>query len=529
MTQSYSTPLYYSLVRESDTFNEVEDVQTSEVVLVAYANEDYYLNVPHTFDPKDGEYHEENLSFQNTKDYNAWFMVEYNEEKEIVHLKHFNTGKYVSIENGDGVEDIARLVEEKNEEDVEESSIVFEPINSDNTNVTRFTNEIVFKIRASNRGTDDEDNYIRFANEEDKEAVDNEENNQNIFDDSDLTTVPLVVRDADPINKYDTFKLIFPTDDTYRELVFCKDSYLRLQDIYRKIHEAETVIDGLEDTSFATYKSFLKIYKFVTNDLEGRTNADYDVDEIINYRQEMVAKAGILSLIFKFLELCVETNNDKDEEEWGKELQHVLRIPKSENNDFDNVIELVFETMYSLFEGNNNNQLAASLKINIMQQFVFVPNITKVLIIIFKDKQFEMNKKEIHTEILYRRIFEFDRFQPIVSSFVDKLKHTNNDQYLFILRKICMIDGNPLPLIQKEIFQLIFNQIEAGESWDESDLDEMVFGVSFGRDNILELRNPRNIDNEGISATIFATNFETDLQPNEINFVLDQLALEADL
>ena len=174
----------------------------------------------------------------------------------------------------------------------------------------------------------------------------------------------------------------------------------------------------------------------MTNDLEGRTNADYDVDEIIAYRQEMVAKAGILSLIFKFLEFCLETNDDKDEDEWGKELQHVLRIPKSENNDFENVIELVFETMYSLFKGNNNNQLAASLKINLMQQFVFVPNITKVLIIIFKDKQFEMNKKEIHTEILYRRIFEFERFQPIVNSFVDKLRNTNNDQYLFILRKV---------------------------------------------------------------------------------------------
>jgi len=92
-----------------------------------------------------------------------------------------------------------------------------------------------------------------------------------------------------------------------------------------------------------------------------------------------------------------------------------------------------------------------------------------------------------------------------------------------------MIDGNPLPLIQKEVFQLIFNQIEDGESDDEDELDEIVFGVSFGSDNILELKNYRDIDNEGIAATILATNFETDLQPDEINFVLDQLSLEADL
>ena len=105
MTQSYKTPLYYDLVRESGTFDEIEDVQTSEVVLIAYANEDYYLNVPHRFDPDSGQYVEENIAFVNNKDFNAWFMIEYDEDQEIVHLKHFNTGKYVSIENADNLED----------------------------------------------------------------------------------------------------------------------------------------------------------------------------------------------------------------------------------------------------------------------------------------------------------------------------------------------------------------------------------------------------------------------------------------
>jgi hypothetical protein len=57
-----------------------------------------------------------------------------------------------------------------------------------------------------------------------------------------------------------------------------------------------------------------------------------------------------------------------------------------------------------------------------MQKYVFVENISKVLIAIFKDKDFEMNKKDIHSEILYRRIFEYEKFTPIVHFFVKKLK-----------------------------------------------------------------------------------------------------------
>ena len=192
-----------------------------------------------------------------------------------------------------------------------------------------------------------------------------------------------------------------------------------MKDIFKTIDSSKEISEALEKNSHALYKVFLKVYKFVTNDLEGRTNSDYDVDEIVDYRQEMIAKAGLLNQIFDFLDYCIMVNRNEDEE-WYTELQTIFKIAAQENNDFENLIELVFETMYVLFEGNSNNQLAATNKIETMQQFVFVPNITKVLIVIFKDKQFEMNKKEIHTEILYRRIYEFDRFQPIVESFIQK-------------------------------------------------------------------------------------------------------------
>ena len=53
---------------------------------------------------------------------------------------------------------------------------------------------------------------------------------------------------------------------------------------------------------------------------------------------------------------------------------------------------------------------------------MFVENIPKLLIVVFKDKEFEANKKEIHSETLYQRIYEFDRFAPIVEFFANKVK-----------------------------------------------------------------------------------------------------------
>lgn len=190
------------------------------------------------------------------------------------------------------------------------------------------------------------------------------------------------------------------------------------------------------EISGGLYKTFQKIYKFLVNELEGRINSDYDIGETVEYRQEMVAKVGILEEIFEFLRVCVDMQEELTEKGWSEALLHSLKLPKSESNEFNNILELIFETLYTLFLGNAHNQFTASKHIPLMQQFVFVHNISKVLIAIFKDKQFEMNKKEIHTEILYRRIYEYDRFKPIVHSFINKLKRSKQNEYIYILRKI---------------------------------------------------------------------------------------------
>jgi hypothetical protein len=438
MTQSYKTPISYDLVRESETFDEIEDVQSSEVVLLTYANDNFYLNVPHKLNKETGDYNEGNILFQkwqNNKDidFNGWFMIEYDEDNNQVHLKHFNSNKYVTIVNGEDDDDHARLEVERDED----SQVIFEPINTTNNNVMDYTTHTVFKVRAFQTGQDNEDNYLRFNNnEDDTNYQSNKNDKQQIFNDDSNETVPLVVRNASLINLFDTFNLVFPNDDTYRELFFSKDSFLQFQFYIKEMKRTDDLVNYLEHISHAIYKMFLKLHKFITNNLEGRINADYDVDEIVDYRQEMIAKVGILSLMFDFFGILLDFQGDNDEDEWSEQINQIFKIDSSDSSDFDSTLELVFELLHNLLIDNSVNQTAASINIETMQHFVFVPNISKVLIAIFKDKQFEMNKKEIHREILYRRIYEYDRFQPIVLSFVEKLKKTRKDQYIYILRKI---------------------------------------------------------------------------------------------
>lgn len=261
MTQSYSTPITYNLIRESDTFDEIEDVQSSEVVLLTYANDTFYLNVPHSLDKESGEYEEQNLIFQNWQDYkdvdfNGWFMVEYDEDNNKVRLKHFNTGKYMIIENGEDIgDDYAALSEERGPE----SEIIFEPINTDTKNIIHYTTDTVFKIRAYSMGENQEKNYLRFANEEDLKQLSGNKKD-NVFGDSANETVPIVVKDSCPINKFDTFNLVFPKDDTYRELVFCKDTYLHLETFLTILNNSENILNELETMSNGLYKTFNNIY-----------------------------------------------------------------------------------------------------------------------------------------------------------------------------------------------------------------------------------------------------------------------------
>ena len=368
MTQSYKSALKYDLVRESDTFDEIEDVQSSEVVLLTYANDAYYLNVPDPEAIVEGEEHDvtdQHILFEGWQDYkdidfNGWFMLEFDDETQKVHLKHFNTGKYMIINNGDDIfQDYAGLSEERSPN----SEVVFEPVNTENENVMGYTTNTIFKIRAYSVGADAEKNYLRFATPEDSEKL-QEKISKDKDEDATLDTEGvasnnfLVVKDACPINKFDTFNLVFPNDDTYRELVFCKDMYVYLNTFLSRLKSNDDVLSKLPEVAMGLYKIFDKVYRFLNNELEGRINADYDIGEIVEYRQQMIAKVGILGSIFELLREIRDTNTDADDddfneqdEKWSEQVHHIFSLhgkiqDDRENREFNNTLDLIFETLY---------------------------------------------------------------------------------------------------------------------------------------------------------------------------------------
>jgi hypothetical protein len=94
---------------------------------------------------------------------------------------------------------------------------------------------------------------------------------------------------------------VFPKDDTYRELVFSKDTHVYLKTFIKTIQNSSAFFETLKDISRAMTKVFLSIYQFLNNELEGLIRSEFDIGENIDYRQEMVAKVGILNSIFELL------------------------------------------------------------------------------------------------------------------------------------------------------------------------------------------------------------------------------------
>jgi hypothetical protein len=114
--------------------------------------------------------------------------------------------------------------------------------------------------------------------------------------------------------------------------------------------------------------------------------------------------------------------NLENEQEWAKRLNEVFGIKEDNGTTFQSTLELIFEVLYCLFLGNDENQNQASFYLKIMQKYVFVDNIPKVLISLFQNKKHGSIKNEIHRDLLYHRIFEYERFESIVDFFVEKLK-----------------------------------------------------------------------------------------------------------
>ena len=462
MTESYKTPVSFDIIRDSDTFEEVVDVQSNEVVLITYANGDLYLNLPKNDKKNDNE--DENLVFQPWYDYrdidlNGWFTIEYDQESDKIHLKHFNTGKYLTVFNKVGIKDIVTLKDEKSEN----SQLVFDPVDSEEPDIMTYTYDTVFKIKSSPGEADKSESFVRVADENDVKELAGVEDEDDILELEATTerTIPVVVKEECPVNEYDTFNLVFPQANTYRELMFCKDINTYLSNFVDSLNKYHDPLSLCKDNIWALVDIFWSIYAFLQNELEGRIKSEYLVGEIVPYRQKMISKIGIGYSIHSFLEFLTKVEGWDVEDTWEETIMSTFQIKSNTFTKYDNLIDLIFDVIHSLVIENYINKKLVLKNLHILQKFVFVEKLPIIFEVVFRRKRYKKDN-EMNKEKIYSRIYEFDKVKPLVDNYVEIMKRTRNRKYLFILRKLCVILEDPLPLVQDYVFKKLYEEDNKG-------------------------------------------------------------------
>jgi hypothetical protein len=155
----------------------------------------------------------------------------------------------------------------------------------------------------------------------------------------------------------------------------------------------------------------------------------------------------------------------------------------------------------------------------VLQKFSYVEGCTSLLIEIFKDKRFELNKKEVHVELLYKRVYEYDRFEESIVYFTERVKKHREFNILMILRKMCIIDGNPLPLVQDEIFKALYGSQDFNTKYtlEADEISSLWVNDKFGQNK------------KSIVINDFMDHEEESVSTEERVFLLEQLTLESDL
>ena len=112
----------------------------------------------------------------------------------------------------------------------------------------------------------------------------------------------------------------------------------------------------------------------------------------------------LIKILNTFTPLKEEENDenvDLEESLMGKIHFTISAIP-----DYNNVLILIFDTLYAIVYKQREASSLTIIHINVLENFVFVDNLPNLLMSIFNSKGVISQKQEIHSEILYKRIFE---------------------------------------------------------------------------------------------------------------------------
>ena len=89
------------------------------------------------------------------------------------------------------------------------------------------------------------ESFVRIADEGDKKEL----NDGDFYDEVakvetfEHQTIPIVIKQSCPVNKYDTFNLLFPQTNTYRELMFCKDTKTYLNNFLKSLKACDKPLE----------------------------------------------------------------------------------------------------------------------------------------------------------------------------------------------------------------------------------------------------------------------------------------------
>lgn len=322
----------------------------------------------------------------------------------------------------------------------------------------------------------------------------------------------------DTTNVFDTFKFIIPKEDEYMELSLCLDSREYIDGFYSKLIDTNHFSKKLVGVKAGLSKVLYTLLDFMLNKLPGKIRSEYSLGQIVPHRQEMVAKVGILGQVISLFGLINEKALSENKQE---EFLLMTELDSDEFGGLDSLPEVMIKTLHVIVINNPINVAQCVKNMSIIQRFTFVEGCTSLLIDIFKDKSFELNKKEIHSELLYRRIFEIERFREVIEYFTTKIREVREFNILMILRKMCIIDGNPLPLVQEEIFKKLYQSKNFPTRYElHHTKDQELWIVDcFETDKVKKRYTSK--DFMDISEIIANT--------EERLFLLEQLTLEADL
>jgi hypothetical protein len=350
-------------------------------------------------------------------DFNGWWQIEVSDDSSCCKLRNFNSGKYLSLSKDENDSKWSLNLTDDADQAVE---LNFIAVNSDKVDINTFNEAEIFKIKIAN---DLDDKFLVIESNEDQDAFFKEEGFYN---------KKVTIGQQTLVNKYDTFKVIIPKEDEYNELSFCIDTREYIHSFASKLYKSKDVLTKVSHFKEGMAKIFIKLLEFMQNRHKGKTRIEYSVGKIVPHRQEMVSKVGIIDIMFTLLEFV----KDKDNDEIKDEILSQLYLSADDFAGFDNLLEVIIKTIHITAKDNQNNTMQCIHNMHIIEHFVYVDGCTAFLIDIFKDKSFELSKKEIHTELLYRRIFEINRFERIVMHFTEKLSQEREPKYLLILRKM---------------------------------------------------------------------------------------------